>query len=131
MPDLDERIKNYVEGDALKIRRTVDRAASKIDSGRTVVSAWLRIVTDPKDPDASEVLKKTITTIDNPGVGQIENDGTADADPVVRFDIEPGDTTGQGGVVLHYDIQLKLDDGTINTPVVGKVKPQREYTKDA
>ena len=84
MPNLQARIKDIIEGDSLAIRRTIDRTSSGLQTAVTITSAWMTVKKEQPDADPG-LFQKVITTTDTPGVGQIENDGTGDVDPVVRF----------------------------------------------
>jgi len=63
-----------------------------------------------KDPDASVLVTKTS------GAGQIE---LADGSFIVN--LQPADTAGFDGSYYH-EAQVTLADGTVGTPLVGKVK---------
>ena len=120
MPDFEATISGYAVGDALEIRRTINRTESGLDSGLTITKAWLTIKTDPSISDADDsnaLVQKEITTTDVSGTGQIENDGGGDVDPVLRFDLTPTDTRDIGVTHRKYDIQVLTSN---NDPYTGE-----------
>jgi len=127
MPELKAKLTGFVEGDSLVVRRTIDRAGSELAAGATVTKAWMTVkeALDDEDPG---LFQKVITTTDVPGTGQIENNGSGDLDPVVRFDWLPTDTRAIGPTKRYYDIQIQLNDGTITTPERGTTKALDEVT---
>lgn len=127
MPNLSARIKDIVEGDSLAIRRTIDRTASGLATGVTISNGWMTVKKDQDDADPG-LFQKAITTTDTPGVGQIENDGTGDVDPVVRFDLVAADTRLIAGDERHYDIQVKTNGAAIYTGEVGRISVVEEIT---
>lgn len=127
MPELKAKIRDFVEGDALVIRRTIGRADSGLAAGATVTKAWMTVKAELDDIDPG-LFQKVITTTDVPGTGQIENDGGGDVDPVLRFDWLPADTRAIGPTKRYYDIQIQLDDGTITTPERGTTEALDEVT---
>lgn len=128
MPKLNERIENLVEGDSLQVRRTINRADSGYASGVVIVQAWFTVKVKRSDLDVSAVFQKDISTVNVPGVGQIENDGTGDVDFVVRFDLGPADTILVGRLLLHYDIQVKTASGDPYTPERGRINTEEQVT---
>jgi len=121
MPTFDSVIHDVVVGDDVTIRRTIDVAASGFSSGTTVVEAWMTMKAHVSDPDPG-IFQKTISIADQPGVGQIENDGTGDVDVVLRFDLVPADTIAVGLAKRHWDIQIKTAAGKVHTPEKGTMR---------
>ncbi len=137
MPDLKAKIKAVVEGDALTIRRTIDRQGSGLASGATLTKAWLTIKSSFDDTDPSALVQKEITTTDQPGIGQIEDDGAGDVDPVVRFDLLAADTEAivdaarvTAGLVTekYYDIQVLTSAGGPYTGERGRIFTEPQVT---
>jgi len=127
MPTLSSTIRDVVIGDDLTIRRTIDRTLSGYDTGVTISNAWFTCKAAIGDADPG-LFQKAITTTDVPGTGEIENDGTGDVNPVVRFDILPADTVAIGNVLRHFDIQLKTTGGLLHTPEKGTIICGRQVT---
>lgn len=116
MSTLTGSITGYVVGDNLEIERTVTDLTSPIEL------AWLTVKRHARAPDDDAVVTKAITETNNPGTGQIETDGGVGIDGLLRFDLVPADTTALGTAEWVYDIQVKLDDGTVYTPEVGTLE---------
>lgn len=116
MPNLHAEWRIGTVGDAVRRRFTINRAKSKIADGVVLTKAWLTI-SIPGGLD----IEKVLTTSDVPGTGQIENDGGADEDPVVRFDLLNADTLVIGQTSRRYDAQVLADDGQPYTIENGEV----------
>ena len=121
MPDLEARITKIVAGDALEVRRTIDRAGSGFAAGVVITDAWFTCKNALADADVDALFQKAITTTDLLGTGQIEDDGAGDVDFVVRFDLLPADTTVIGTLLRHYDIQVKTAGLKPYTPELGRI----------
>jgi len=115
MSTLSGTISGYVVGDDLEIRRTVTDLPDAIEL------AWLTIKQHNRLADSAAVVTKAITESDVPGTGQIEVDGGVGSDGTLRFDLTPDDTTALGTRTWSYDIQIKLDNGSVYTPEVGTI----------
>lgn len=131
------KIEDVIAGDALTIRRTIDRAASKLAAGVTIVKAWLTIK-DKFDDDDPGLVQKVITTTGVPGTGQIENDGTGDTDPIVRFDLSGDDTilltdvekvTAGLPTEKYFDVQVLTSSGGPYTGLTGRIYTSPQVTK--
>lgn len=85
------KIEDVVAGSALTYRATIDREESGLESGAVLTKAWMTFKDSLSDADPG-IVQKIITTTDVPGTGQIEDDGSGDVDPVVRFDLQATDT---------------------------------------
>lgn len=127
MPDLDARITQFVEGDSLSIRRTIDRTLSGLTTGVVVTKAWLTVKANEGDADPG-LVQKAITTTNQAGVGQIEDDGTGDVDIVLRFDLTPTNTLAISTTGRFYDIQVLTDGGAIYTPEKGQIRAKAQVT---
>lgn len=115
-----------VAGDAARRRVRIDRSDSGVPTGVTITKAWLTVKDAVGDADVDAIIQKEITTSDVPGTGQIEDDGTGDADFVVRFDLTRADTLAIGVETpavkkRHFDVQILASDGYPYTPEIGKV----------
>ena len=136
MPTLNGLISGFVAGDHLSLVRTIDRDGGgdpdqAMADGLTITRAWLTIKVNPTDPDITVgVIQKEITTSLVPDVGQIENDGTANADPILRFDLTPTDTGAIGGRPKHYDIQVLMSNLKLYTPERGRIYATSQVTLD-
>ncbi len=113
-----------VAGDAIRRRVTIDRSASKIPSGVTITKGWLTIKASKADADPG-LIQKVITTTNVDGTGHIENDGTGNVNPVVRFDFTAANTLTIGVEEVvgrrHFDVQVIASDGRPYTPEIGLV----------
>ncbi len=123
MPPAHEVISGYVAGDKLNVRRIV----SNIQTGRTLIKAWLTIKNVLTDADPG-VIQKVITTAANPGTGQIiaPGDGTG-GQPIGTGDIlfeltmtDTGTTLGPNKQFV-FDVQLKFDNAEIATLSYGEI----------
>lgn len=135
MPTLNGIISGFVGGDHLSIQRTVDRdgggeADLAIASGVTITRAWLTVKNKVTDIDGDAIFQKEITTSLQPDIGQIENDGTADADPILRFDLTPVNTAAIGTRAKHYDVQVLMSNLKLYTPERGKIYASSQVTQD-
>lgn len=128
MPSLKAVITDFVIGDNLSIRRTIDRTLSTLPDGTIVTQAWMTVKNKVADTDVLAIFQKVITTSDVAGVGQIENDGTGDVDLVLRFDLVEADTRGIGVRAKFYDIQIKTNTNKIYTPEKGRITGFDEIT---
>ncbi len=135
MPKYTARI-DIVEGDAIAIRRTINRTRSGMVSGTVLTKAWLTVKNNHDQADPG-LVQKAITTTDVPGTGQIEDDGTDDANPIVRFDLVNADTVQlidaadkTAGVPSEkvFDIQVLTDAGGPYTGERGSIWTHPEVT---
>lgn len=123
MPTLGDTISGFVQGNDLEL----DCPVKNIPTGQTLVEAWLTIKIKITDTDPG-ILQKVINLTDQPGIGQITDDGGGTAPGGVigvgqlRFDLTPTDTAILvGGTKYFYDIKVKTslskyyttDSGTI------------------
>lgn len=129
MPNLDARIVTFVPGDSLTVRRTIDRTGgddgTAMAAGAYVSKAWFTVKTLTSQGDGSAVFQKAISTNNVAGTGQIEENGqqaASNVNPIVRFDLVSTNTAAIGTTGRYYDIQIKLDDGTISTPESGQIR---------
>jgi hypothetical protein len=116
MSTLTGTITGYVVGDDLEIRRTVTELPDAIEY------AWLTVKRHARVSDDDAVLKKAITETNVAGTGHIEVDGGVGSPGTLRFDLTPADTTALGDAEWVYDIQIKLDNGSVYTPEVGTLE---------
>ena len=123
MSTLTGTITGYVVGDNLKVRRTVT------DLPDAIAAAWLTVKQHLRQDDDDAVLGKTITTDDVPGTGQITDAGGVGVDGALRFDLTQDDTLALGSREWVYDIQIKLDDGTVFTPEIGTLELTSDVTR--
>lgn len=129
MPTLESKIIGViVVGDDVSIRRIIDRSVSGFTAGTTITKAWLTVKLNAADADPG-LFQKLITTTNVVGVGHIENDGTGDVDPIIRFDLLPADTVKIGATLIRqFDIQVKTNGGQIYTPERGTINAVEEVT---
>lgn len=129
MADLSQQITDndgLVAGDDFDIERTV----TDLPESRTVTKAWLTIKDSPSDPDDQAEVQKTITSSDVADEGVISDTGSgtgADRKAVMLFRLQPADTE-KLTTTKHFDVQVKLDDGKVNTPFVGKISAAHDVT---
>lgn len=116
MTDLSVAITGFVAGDNLEVRRAVQELPAAL------ADAWLTVKHHRLQPDAAAVLQKHITATDVPGTGQIVTAGGDGIDGDLRFDLTGIDTETLGTRSYVYDIQVKLEDGTIYTIELGTVQ---------
>ncbi len=111
MPHFKALLTGFAAGDSPSIRRTIRRHRSKLADGVTVTKAWLTIKTAFADVDNDALVQKEITTVDAPGTGRIENDGTGNVNPVLRFDLAVADTIAIGTTARYFSIDVVLSTG--------------------
>jgi len=129
MPNYSATISGFATGDSLVIRRTISRSSSGMPSGVFVTKAWLTVKDELTDADVDALVQKEITTTDAPGVGQLEDDGNGDTDPVLRFDLVAADTRAIGATHRYYDIQVLLNvNSSIYTGEKGEVWGEGDVT---
>ena len=127
MPTLNAELKNLVAGDNISLRRTIDRVASGFEAGVTITQAWCTAKAAFTDADPG-LVQKSITTTAVPGTGQIENDGTGDVNPVLRFDLLAADTAAIGTTKRFFDVQVKTNAGLLYTPELGETSFRDDVT---
>lgn len=130
MPDFDQVITDFVQGDDLEILRDI----LNVPDSDPLVEAWLTMKADPlRDTDAESVIApKVVTTANNPGVGQITDDGDTDNVGEVRFDLVPADTVLlRADRTYHFDVQVRTSLGKIYTPVTGTIRARQQSTRDS
>lgn len=131
MADLRQTIDHsdgLVGGDHFDVERTV----TELPDGRTVEKAWFTCLVDLDDPDSEAVFQKEITDQDVAAQGVISEPGTgqgAEREATVLFRLQPSETRKVRGVKRHWDIQVKLDNGVINTPFGGTIRAAKDATK--
>lgn len=128
MPNFKDRITGFVLGDDHEVRRTV----TGVPEGQTITKAWLTIKLKEKDADDDAVLQKSVTTTDQPGIGQIEEDASGDPEgtAVVRFDLTNADTAPLiAQREYFFDVQVLTSADKLYTPFKGKLKGEGEITK--
>lgn len=124
MPDFHDRITDFCVGDDLDLRFKV----TKIPSGQTVAEAWCTVKEDPDDADENAVFQKHITTVNDEGIGQIEDAGAAGT-ATLRFDWRKAETIlFVPNEVYYHDIQIKLSGGLVSTPFKGLTFPKGQIT---
>lgn len=126
MPTLNGQITDFVPGDDFGLRRKIDRdgggvADETLASGVTVSKAWLTVKAKLSDADVDALVQKEITTTNVPGTGEIEDNGTGDTDPVLRFDLDPDDTEAIGVSPRHYDVQVLTSGSKLYTAEKGRI----------
>lgn len=119
MPTLNSVLQNIVVGNAILITRTI----SNIDPTDGLLSAVMTVKRYPQDLDSSAIFRKTITTAQVPGQGQIVDTGaTGDGNGLasVIFELTP---TNTGRLVSQwsyvFDIECKTVAGAIYTAEEG------------
>ncbi len=108
MPTLNVEIKQLVAGDDYHRRLTIDRSLSNFASGAVLDKAWLTVKSQEDDTDANALFQKAITASEVVGTGHIENTGSGDVDPIIRFDLTPANTRAIGSTKRFYDVQIKI-----------------------
>jgi hypothetical protein len=124
MPNLSDVIDNYVAGDDLCIIREV----TGIPAGNALTDAWFT-VRDLEDFGGSTIIVQLTITTAQTSAGQITDDGAGDGIATVRFDLTGAQTRTIGIEGYPFDIQIKLDDARITTPVAGTIQAEAEVTQ--
>jgi hypothetical protein len=114
-----------VAGDAFVVRCRVDLAP-----GQSVTKAWLMAKTNVLDPDDNALISKTVTVVNQSGVGQIEDDGSVSMRALLRFDVSKVDSSKlpggrqsnlPAGRKTPFAIKVLLSDGNPGTPFGGYI----------
>jgi len=117
MSNLNSIISNFAAGSSLTLRRTVMR----LPDGSLIQSAVFTVKAVEPGPDNPETIVKTIRTIDQSGVGQIENQGT-DGTCQLRFELTETDTMLlEPNRPYYYWIEVFLDRGPSTTVEKGRM----------
>jgi hypothetical protein len=112
------KIRELTAGDDWTIRRTV----VNIPTGQSLVSAWFTAKLNMEDDDADAIVQKEITSVDQVGIGQIEDTGGVSGTAMLRFDLLPEDTElFEPYQTYYYDVQVKTSTGKYNTPDDGTI----------
>lgn len=125
-PNLIDNILDFVYGDTFSITRTI----TGIPTGQTITRAWFTVKSSDVLPDNQALVQKIVDTTDNPGTGQIEDNGAGDGTGTVRFDILPADTaSADESVVYLFDIQVETSAGDLYTSNRGTFKGLGQITR--
>ncbi len=127
-PTFNAKLKDIVAGDDVSLRRTVDRALTGLEAGVTITKAWFTAKAALADADPG-LVQKSITTTNVPGTGQIENDGTGDVNPIVRFDLVPADTLAIGTTKRFFDVKVRTSGGLVHRVELGETIFKGEVTQ--
>ncbi len=116
MPAVNVKIRGYVAGDTMTVRRTVN----DVPATQVLATAWMTIKVDIADADPG-ALQKEITTSAT-AAGEITDDG-ATGTGIVEFDLSPAETLALGTEVTYlYDVQVKTDTGKVATVERGTIR---------
>jgi hypothetical protein len=117
MKNLNSVINDFAAGSSLRVRRTVIR----VPNGSAIQAAVFTVKAAEAGPDNPDIILKTITTVDQSGIGQVENQGGAGTCHL-RFELTEADT-----ILLtpnrpyYYSIDVCLDRGVATTVEKGKI----------
>src|SRR5215831_3025393 len=87
MSNLNSVISDFTAGSSLTVRRTVTR----LPNGSLIQTAVFTVKPAEPGPDNADIILKTITTVDQSGVGQVENEGGTGTCQL-RFELTEADT---------------------------------------
>lgn len=108
-------IQSVVLGDDVRVNVSV----TDITTGLTISKAWLTVKLSPSDDDpgaAQAVITGTVSSD-----GQITNTGGAGTG-VMYFVLSNAETDDLSPDIPYvYDVQLKMSDNSLYTPLVGKI----------
>ena len=109
-------IRGVVAGDDVRVNVTI----TSISTGLTISKAWLTVKSNPSDADASALVQAAITTSAT-STGQITDTG-ADGTAGMYFILANTSTDdAEEDYGYSYDVQLKMSDGSLYTPLVGRM----------
>ena len=112
-------IDQYCAGDDFEVRYTVTVP-------RAIAKAWLTIKHRNSDLDDAAIVQKAITTVNQAGVGQIEEAGDESTKAILRFDFTNAQSTLIKTWRRNYDLKVRFEpDGTVNRIEVGKMQLRR------
>jgi len=121
MPNLNPVISNFTAGSSLTVRRTVTR----VPNGSSIQAAVFTVKPAEPGTDNADIILKTITTIDQSGVGQVENQGCTGTSQL-RFELTETDTILlMPNQPYYYWIDVSLDLGVSTTVEKGKITATR------
>src|SRR5262245_40980364 len=121
MSNLNSLICGFAAGSSLTVRRTVAR----VPNGSLIQTAVLTVKAGEPGPDNADIILKAITTVDQCGVGQVENEGSTGTGQL-RFELTETDTIlFAPNQAYRYWIDVFLDRGGSTTVEKGKITPTR------
>jgi len=121
MSKLNSVISDFTAGSSLTVRRTVTR----VPNGSLIQAAVFTVKAAEAGPDNADIIVKTITTIDQCGVGEVENEGGTGTCQL-RFELTETDTILlTPSQVYYYWIDVSLDAGASTTVEKGKINANR------
>lgn len=123
-----EGIIHFSQSSDLTIRKTLTYAGF-LPTGETITAAWFTVKRSRSDADPG-LFQKQISTSDVPGTGQIENDGGADEDLILRFDINPADTVLLDERPARFEIKVLTSTSDFDYPERGTCWATRNVTTD-
>jgi hypothetical protein len=121
MSNLNSVISNFTAGSSLTVRRTVTR----MPDGSLIQNALFTVKATGPGTDNPDIILKTISTADQSGVGQIENEGCTGTCQL-RFELTETDT-----ILLtpnqpyYYWIEILLGLGASTTVEKGRITATR------
>ena len=96
-------VTNFSPGSA----KQVELIIGGIPTGVTCTAAEFVVKSRPEDDDAAPIVVKEVTTVDAPGTGQIEDDGT-EGTWTIRIDLGVADTVAIGMNRMSFYLNLAL-----------------------
>jgi hypothetical protein len=93
-----------------------------VEAGRSLAKAWMTLKTLPTDADPG-IWQIAVTSF---GTITTNADGTTTTQ--VFFKLTSTQSTAVPTVLTNYDVQVKLDNNDILTPVIGKLQSVVGYT---
>jgi hypothetical protein len=124
LPQLHQRIYDFVCGDALAIERRVFR----VPAGQYATKGWFTIKSLPRDTDEEAIVALTITAAEG-ATGYFRDTGQVSQCIWALFVLAPARTrllTPE--VVYAWDMQFLLNDGGLYTPFKGTIVGEQEIT---
>jgi len=111
-------ISDIVAGNDVEIERTL----TTIPSGTVLSQAWFTVKKKYTDADVDAIISKLITTVNQSGIGFIEDAGAGDGIAKIHFYLTPLDTVKLIAYSQYpYDIKIKLDNSMLFTPESGLI----------
>lgn len=127
MANLDDFIGStdgLVAGDHFNVERTI----MNLSTGRTLDVAWMTVKDHPSDVEADALFQKRVTIVDASTEGHVTDDGSTGTDAKALFRLQPSDTARLHERPRTFDVQFKLDNGTISTSFKGTILAEAQVT---
>lgn len=109
-------IRGVVVGDDVRVDVTI----TSVRTGLTISKAWLTVKSNSSDTDVSSLVQADITTSAT-SKGQITNAGGSGTGTMYFVLANTATDDADEDFGYSYDVQLKMSDNSLYTPLTGKM----------